>query len=304
MRQDIPNVVVNDHLSLPLIGFGTFQIAAEQTAQVVGQALEAGYRHIDTAEVYANEEGVGLAIREALKSGLTTRESLRVTTKLWPGFTGCGEVAKSYSQTLAAFDRSLNKLGLDYIDLYLIHSPHGMEERLAQWEALVALQQQGRVKAIGVSNYNINHIDEIREAGLTLPEINQIELHPWSQKPQLVAYLRQHGILPMAYSSLAPLANWRSSPTDSSAKNSADRHSDHLLAEIAQRHGVSEAKLLLRWATQQGIPALAKSLNPQRMAQNLAIFDFTLSDQDFQAIKDLDRGAGIAWEIGDPSLLN
>ena len=196
---------LNHDVSMPAVGFGTYMIKDGQAQVCVRAALKAGYRHIDTAEGYRNETGVG----RALKASGIARDALFVTTKLWPGRPTRGRSAKDRAATIASCDRSLSKLGLDHVDLYLIHAPFAGPQRLEQWEALLELQRQGKVRAVGVSNFNQAHLDEIAAAGLPVPAANQIELHPWSQKPALTTYLADKGITAIAYSSLVPLAQWR-----------------------------------------------------------------------------------------------
>jgi 2,5-diketo-D-gluconate reductase A len=171
-------------------------------------------------------------------------------------------------------------------------------------EALVDLKAQGRARTIGVSNYTEAHIEEIRAAGLPLPQANQLELHPWSQKPALVAFLKTEGILPIAYSSLVPLSTWRVEPGQESAKTDAMKadgaDGTSPIKAVAARHGVSEAQVLLRWAIQLGYPVLPKSLKPERMRQNIDIFSFALDADDLDRLARLDKGAGVAWATGDP----
>ena len=304
MTNNTHNLRLNEQVYLPLVGFGTFQIADDDVADAVTAAINVGYRHIDTAAVYNNEQGVGQGIKTAIAQGTIARDDLFVTTKLWPGYSGWGEVSKNSVQTQAAFQQSLDKLGLDYIDLYLIHSPHGGRERLAQWKALLALKASEKVRSIGVSNYSIKHLEEINNAGLPLPDVNQIELHPWSQKKDLVAWLVAHDIRPIAYSSLAPLSTWRTTPGQTSGKTAEMRSSGEAFLSLAQKYGVSEAQFLLRWAVQQGIPVLPKSLSLARMRQNLDLFGFEIALDDMAAISLMDRGNGIAWDMGDPSLID
>lgn len=292
---------INDDIEIPMVGFGTFQITNEDTSNAVKTALEVGYRHIDTAAVYQNEKGVGEGIVKGLASTGLVRSDIFITTKLWPGYAAWGEKSKSYEDTLSAFDESLTALGLDYIDLYLIHSPHGGPERLAQWRALCDLQQSGKIRAIGVSNYNQKHIEEIKQAGMHLPDVNQIELHPWSQKPELVGWLTENNIVPIAYSSLAPLSTWRNKAGETSAKSEVMKNEPNIFAALAAKYGVAEAQFLLRWAIQKGYPVLPKSLNIERMRQNLSLFNFEIDEDDMQKIETMDRGNGIAWETGDPS---
>ncbi|RQR24986.1 aldo/keto reductase [Burkholderia sp. Bp9143] len=293
---------LNDDTAIPAVGFGTYLVTPADAPQAVSTAIGLGYRHVDTAAVYQNEEAVGAGIHAGLQASGLNRRDLFVTTKLWPGFSAWSEEPKSQSQTMAAFEESLAKLGLDYLDLYLIHSPQGGQARLDQWRALVELKRAGKVRSIGVSNYSRKHLEEIRAAGLPTPEANQIELHPWSQKPELVAYLREQGIAPIAYSSLAPLSTWRTQPGQDSRKAAAGKDDGPVFADMAAKYGVTEAQLLLHWGVQNGYAVLPKSLNPQRMCQNIDLDGFVIDDPDMALIRTLDRGDGIAWSMGDPSL--
>lgn len=293
---------LNANTSMPAIGFGTYLIAPQDTAQAVQSAIALGYRHIDTAAVYENEQEVGAGIRAALHDTGLRREDIFVTTKLWPGYAEHSPDADVISQTIEEFDASLARLGMSYVDLYLIHSPLSKAERLDQWRALLQIKQAGKARSVGVSNFSRKHLEEIQEAGLALPDANQVELHPWSQKTELLAFMQAHSIAPIAYSSLAPLSSWRSQPGQDSAKTQAMKADDGVFAEMAARYGVSEAQLLLRWANQNGYAVLPKSLNAERMKQNQDLESFTISDADMAYIRTLDRGAGIAWSMGDPSL--
>src|SRR5690606_24768866 len=171
---------------------------------------------------------------------------------------------------------------LDYVDLYLIHAPFDREQRLAQWRGLVELREQKKARAIGVSNFSVSHLEELKAAGLPLPQANQIELHPWSQKPTLVRYLEENGIVPIAYSSLVPLSTWRAAPGQDSAKSEV-MQADSLRVDspfklLAKKYGVSEAQILLRWGVQKGYAVLPKSTNPERLRQNADIFSFSIDD--------------------------
>ncbi|KDB09539.1 2,5-didehydrogluconate reductase [Burkholderia sp. lig30] len=293
---------LNAETAIPAVGFGTYLISPDDTAKAVSSAIACGYRHVDTAAVYDNEHGVGEGIRSGLDAAHLSREDIFVTTKLWPGYSGWGETPKSEAETIADFYDSLERLGLDYVDLYLIHSPHGGPQRIAQWRALVQLKQAGKARSIGVSNFNQKHLDEIKAAGLPLPEANQIELHPWSQKPELIAYMRENGIAPIAYSSLAPLSTWRVEDGQDSTKTAAMKRDGDVFAKMAAKYGVSEAQFLLRWGVQNGYAVLPKSLNPERMRQNLDIFGFSIDEKDMALLKTMDQGGGIAWgAIGDPT---
>lgn len=292
-------------VEIPYLGFGTYLMAADKAAAAVSEAIRAGYRHIDTAEGYQNESGVGAGIRQALESEGLARSDLFVTTKLWPGNPAWGQTAKTTESTVTSLNESLERLGLDYVDLYLIHVPFERDQRLAQWRGLVELKRQGKARAIGVSNFSIKHIEELKAADLPMPVVNQIELHPWSQKPELVRYLNDNGITPIAYSSLVPLSTWRTAEGQDSAKTDqmkADgEEADAPFKVMAKKYGVSEAQVLLRWAIQKGYPVLPKSTNPDRIRKNADIFGFNVDDEDMAAIEKMDRGDGVAWATGDPT---
>jgi len=298
-------VDLTDEVQLPMVGFGTYLISDADAPASVSAAIRAGYRHVDTAEAYQNEKGVGKAIRECLKSEGLSREQIFVTTKLWPGNATWGETPKTTESTIDSLNSSLARLQLDYVDLYLIHVPFQPEQRLAQWRGLIELRRQGKARAIGVSNFSEAHIEAIKAAGLPLPDANQIELHPWSQKPTLVSYLRESGITAIAYSSLVPLSTWRAVKGQDSAKTEqmkADgENADSPFRAMAAKYGVSEAQVLLRWGVQKGYPVLPKSTNPDRLHQNLDLFSFSIDDEDMAAIERMDRGDGVAWAIGDPT---
>lgn len=289
-------------VDLPFVGFGTYLIPEEEAAAAVAAALGAGYRHVDTAEFYGNEAGVGRGLRQALAAqpGLT-RADVCITTKLWPGNAAWGQTPKTTATTLTSLQQSLALLQLDHVDLYLIHAPFDPAQRLAQWRGLVELQQQGKTRAIGVSNFNIQHIEELKAAGLPLPAANQIELHPWSQKPALVRYLDDNGIVPIAYSSLVPLSTWRTAPGQASGKTDEMRAADGPFKALARKYGVSESQVLLRWAIQKGYPVLPKSTKPERMRQNADVFSFAIDDADMAALGGMDRGDGVAWGQNDPT---
>jgi 2,5-diketo-D-gluconate reductase A len=290
----VPRIQLNDGYSIPQLGFGVFKVDPAQTERIVADALEIGYRHIDTARIYGNEAGVG----RALAASDIPREELYVTTKLWNDDQGTQSV-------FDAFDASLERLGLDYVDLYLIHAPFERDQRLAQWRGLVELKRLGKARTIGVSNFSIQHIEELKAAGLPMPAVNQIELHPWSQKPELVQYLDDNAITPVAYSSLVPLSTWRSAAGQGSAKTDqmkADgEQADAPFKVMAKKYGVTEAQVLLRWAVQKGYPVLPKSTDPDRIRKNADIFGFNIDDHDMAAIAKMDRGDGVAWAMGDPT---
>lgn len=283
--------------AIPAIGLGTYLIDPEDVSQAVQEAIAAGYRHIDTAAAYQNEAGVGDGIRAAMAAHGLAREDIFVTTKFAPGW--IDQEPKSYEQTIAEANESFAKLGMDYVDLYLIHAPFGREKRVDQWRALIDLQAQGKARAIGVSNFAQHHLEEIDAAGLAMPAANQLELHPWSQKPDLLAYMRAHEILPIAYSSLVPHTNWRHQDMDQNVKTDELAEKADVFVRLADKYGVTEAQFLLRWGVQSGFAILPKSLNPGRIRENAAL-DFVISDEDMEAIAQMDRGDGIAWPVGDP----
>ena len=195
------------------------------------------------------------------------------------------------------------RLNLEYIDLYLIHSPHGKSKRIEQWKSLMNLKESGKVKYIGVSNWGINHINELKENNLPLPDANQIEIHPWSQKPELVKYLRENNIDIIAYSSLVPLSSWRhkdgenSKKTEQMYKLGESENSPFKL--LAQKYNCTEAQFLLQWAVQQNFAVLPKTVNLDRMKENYD-FNFEISQNDMDYVRTLDMGGSITWEYGDP----
>ncbi|MFE6189611.1 aldo/keto reductase [Streptomyces sp. NPDC056465] len=271
----VPTVTLNNGVTIPQLGFGVFQVPDDETTAAVSSALEAGYRSIDTATVYGNEAGVGRALAE---SGLA-REELFVTTKLWNADQG-------YDATLAAFDASLAKLGLDHVDLYLIHWPTPARDLYADtWRALEKLQADGRIRAAGVSNFQPAHLRRLREESPLVPAVNQVELHPGLQQSELRAVHAEYGIATEAWSPLAQGALL----------------DDQLLASLAERHGKSPAQVVLRWHLQLGNVVIPKSVTPARIRQNIDVFDFELSAADMDAIAGLDRGMRTG---PDPDTLN
>jgi 2,5-diketo-D-gluconate reductase A len=259
----IPALPLNDGRRIPQLGLGTWQTPNADAARVVADAIACGYRHIDTAAIYHNEEGVGQGIAA---SGIA-RGQIFVTTKLWNADQG-------YDSALRALDQSLARLKLDAVDLYLIHWPcpaHG--QALASWKALIQARRDGKAKSIGVSNFRAEDLERIiGETGVT-PAVNQIELHPWLQQHALRAVHGQHGI---ATESWSPLAQ------------GGALLSDATLARIAAKHGKTAAQAVLRWHLQSGLVVFPKSVHPERIRENLGALDFTLDEADMAAIAQLD----------------
>ncbi|MFD7729696.1 aldo/keto reductase [Kitasatospora phosalacinea] len=263
MSTTVPNVTLNNGIEMPQLGFGVFQVPDEETTAAVAAALEAGYRSVDTAAVYGNERGVGKALAA---SGLP-REELFVTTKLWNADQG-------HDATLRAFDASLDKLGLEYVDLYLIHWPTPARDLYADsWKAVERLAAEGRIRAAGVSNFQPAHLTRLIEAGGLVPAVNQVELHPGLQQAELRAFHAAHGIATEAWSPLAQGAVL----------------DDPAVTAIAARTGKSPAQVVLRWHLQLGNVVIPKSVTPARIRQNLDVFDFALTADDMAAIAASDR---------------
>ena len=288
---------------VPRIGLGTYNMNSQESEDMTYAAIKYGYRHIDTAAVYRNEDGVGRALKRIYENTDLKRSDLTITTKLWPGGLVKVDRVKNNVGAIKSLDKSLRNLDEDYVDLYLIHSPHAKNKRLEQWETLLTQQEQGKVKNIGVSNWGINHIEELNDKGYPLPSANQIEIHPWSQKPELVSYLKENDIDIIAYSSLVPLSTWRhkdgenSLKTDEMYKDGNDLESP--FKKMASKYDVTEAQVLLKWALQLGYAILPKSIQIERMQENFDL-DFGIDDEDMNLIEQLDRGGSVTWEYGDP----
>jgi len=266
-QMTVPSLTLHDGVEIPQLGFGVFQVPPEETQEVVEHALEAGYRHVDTAAAYRNEKGVGTAIAA---SGLP-REDVFVTTKLWNSQQG-------YDSTLAAFDASLGRLGFDYVDLYLIHWPVPTEDRFVDtWRAFERIRDDGRVRTIGVSNFRVEDLERLRAETETLPTINQVELHPRLQQAELRAWHGEHRVATEAWSPLAQ----------------GDLLDDETVVRVAERHGRTPAQAILRWHLQLGNVVIPKSATPERIRENIELFDFELSDEDMEAFRALDRGERI-----------
>lgn len=260
------HLTFNDGRAIPQVGLGVWQTPNDTAVQVVKTALDAGYRHIDTAAAYRNEKGVG----EGIKASGLNREDVFVTTKLWNDNQG-------HDETLVAAEKSLGRLGLEYLDLYLIHWPAPAKGLYVEsWKALVRLQQEGRVKSIGVSNFAAEHLDRIIcETGVA-PAINQIELHPRFQQRALREANAARGVLTESWSPLGQ----------------GQLLSDPVIAGIAARHGKTPAQVIIRWHVDSGLVVIPKSVTPERIVQNFGVFDFQLDEADKAAIAGLDSDAG------------
>ena len=293
----------NSNYIVPRIGLGTYNMNSKEAEELTYAAIKHGYRHVDTAAVYRNEDGVGKALKRIFSETDLNRDDIAITTKLWPGGMVKVDRVKNKEGTMKSLEKSLRNLELEYVDLYLIHSPHAKEKRIEQWETLLTLQEIGKTKNIGVSNWGINHLEELVNKGLPLPSANQIEIHPWSQKPELVSYLKEKHIDIIAYSSLVPLSTWRhkdgenSLKTDEMYKDSEDSNSP--FKKLATEYKVTEAQILLKWALQLGYAILPKSIQIERMKNNFDL-EFTISENDMKLIEQLDRGGSVTWEYGDP----
>jgi 2,5-diketo-D-gluconate reductase A len=262
----VPSIVLNDGNAIPQLGFGVFQIKPAETAAAVRSALEVGYRHIDTAEMYGNEKQVGQGIRDA---GLD-RGEVFITSKLNNGFHRPEDARR-------AFDATLSALGSDYVDLFLIHWPLPTlydGDFVSTWQTLEEFAADGRARSIGVSNFQPGHLDRLADDTKTVPAVNQIEVHPYFGNEQVRAYDRAHGIVTEAW---APIAQGKVL-------------GDELLAKIAKPLGKTTAQVVLRWHIQRGDIVFPKSVTLERVKENFEIFDFALSEEDMDAISGLDRG--------------
>jgi 2,5-diketo-D-gluconate reductase A len=278
-------------IDMPLVGFGTYQLSSSQAEICVAEALNAGFRHIDSAEGYNNEDGTG----KGIKAAGVARDDLFVTTKLFPGYKEWGAPEKTFEQTIETLKSQLEQLQLDYVDLYLIHAPLS-ELRLEQWNALVELKKIGLTRHIGVSNYNEERLKEILDANLAKPEANQIECHPICAQVALTRYMQTEGIAPIAYSSLAPLSTWRVEEGQGGEVLAEIKKESQLITkDIAAALQVSEAKLLLRWGLQYGYSVLTKSSKPERIRENLHLFDFEIPENDMARLNQLNQEQAIAW---------
>ena len=266
---------------MPLEGFGVFQVPdAAVCKQAVLDAIKTGYRLIDTAAIYMNEEAVGAAIKEAVETGLVKREELFVTTKVWVS-------DASYEGAKKAFERSMKKLQLDYLDMLMLHQPYG--DVYGAWKAMVELYNEGKVKALGVANFSIGKFTEFAEIVDVKPHVNQIELHPFFAQYAAIENMRSYGCVPQAW---APLAE---------GKYGIFTHP--VLTEIGAKYGKTAAQVALKWNAQRGVSIIPKSVHKERMEQNIDIWDFVLNNADMKQIDALDLGHSEIIDHNDPAIV-
>ena len=262
------NVVLNNGLKMPLVGYGVFRVPeGDDLAEAVKTAIAKGYRSIDTAQVYRNEESVGRGIRAAIEEGIVTREELFITSKVWND-------GLSYEETLAAYDSSLEKIGLDYLDLYLVHWPGIDQNYLEVYKALEKIYQDGRVRSIGVSNFHVHHLESLLKETTVIPVINQIEFHPHLTQEEVRAYCKDKGIQVEAWS---PLMN-------------GSLLEETLIQELAAKYGKTPAQIVLRYDVQHDVVTIPKTMTPARMTENLAVFDFALTEQEMTQLDAMNDG--------------
>jgi 2,5-diketo-D-gluconate reductase A len=273
----VNHVTLKNGVKMPLLGFGVFQVTdLAECERAVEDALSVGYRLIDTASSYQNEEAVGNALR---KSGLA-REDLFITTKLWVADTG-------YEKTKKALDRSMRLLGLDVLDLYLIHQPYG--DVHGSWRAMQELHREGRIRAIGVSNFQPDRVMDLIVFNEIPPAVNQVETHPFNQQIATQAFLEENGVQIEAW---APFAEGKH-----------DIFKNQLLLSIGAKHGKSIAQVILRWLVQRGVVVIPKSVRKERMAENFAVFDFELDDAEMESIVALDTKTSSFFDHRDPAIV-
>jgi 2,5-diketo-D-gluconate reductase A len=275
--ETVPKVVLQNGVEMPLLGFGVYQVPdPEECERSVYDALVAGYRLLDTAAAYKNEEAVGKAIK---RSGIPRRE-LFVTTKLWIQDAG-------YESAKLAFEKSLRKLGLDYLDLYLIHQPYG--DVFGAWRAMEELHREGRARAIGVSNFHPDRVMDLIVHNRIVPAVNQIETHPFHQQIGTQKFLAENKI---QIESWGPFAEGRN-----------DIFKNPLLVSLAAKHGKTVAQVILRWLTQRGVVVIPKSVHKERIVENFNIFDFDLGAEDMAEIQTLDTGKSLFFDHRDPAMV-
>ncbi len=262
------NVTLNNGLKMPLVGYGVFRVPeGDDLAEAVKTAIAKGYRSIDTAQVYRNEESVGRGIRAAIEEGIVTRDELFITSKVWND-------GLSYEETLAAYDSSLEKIGLDYLDLYLVHWPGIDENYIEVYKALEKIYQDGRVRSIGVSNFHVHHLENLLKETTVVPVINQIEFHPHLTQEEVRAYCQAKGIQVEAWS---PLMN-------------GSLLEEALIQELASKYGKTPAQIVLRYDVQHNVVTIPKTMTPTRMVENLDVFNFSLTDEEMAQLDALNDG--------------
>jgi 2,5-diketo-D-gluconate reductase A len=271
------NVVLNNGVQMPLLGFGVYQITdADECERSVYEALQTGYRLIDTAAAYGNEEAVGRAIK---RSGVA-REEIFVTTKLWVSDAG-------YESAKKAFERSLQRLQLDYLDLYLIHQPYG--DVYGSWRAMEELYREGNIRAIGVSNFQPDRLMDLIVHNEVVPAVNQVETHPFHQQTEARQFMRENNV---------QIESW-----DPFAEGKNNIFGNELLLSVAEKYDKSVAQVILRWLIQREVVVIPKSVRKERIAENFRIFDFELSPEDMDAIVTLDTGASLFFDHRDPKMV-
>ena len=265
---------LNNGVEMPALGFGVFQTPPDETRDAVRAALDAGYRHIDTAAAYGNEREVG----EAVAASGVPRDEVFLETKIWLNDYG-------YDETLHGFDKSAGKLGVEQIDLLILHQawPAEFDKTLGAYRALETLLEHGKVRAIGVSNFMVEHLTRLAEVATVVPAVNQIEVHPYFQQREVQAYDAEHGILTQAWAPIGGITFYRDSGHTSTLE-------DPVIGEIASAHGKSPAQVMLRWGLQEGRQVIPKSTKPARIAENIDVFDFDLTPEQLAAIDGLDTG--------------
>ena len=274
MTTTVPTLTLNNGVELPALGLGVFQTPPDETRDAVRAALDAGYRHIDTAAAYGNEREVGEAI---LASGLD-RSDVFLETKIWISDYG-------YEETLHGFQKSAGKLGVEQIDLLILHQalPSAFDRTLEAYRALETLLADGKVRAIGVSNFTVGHLTTLLDRAGVVPAVNQIELHPYFAQPDVQAFDAEHGILTQAWSPIGGITFYREGEHTSTLQ-------DPVIGGIAQAHGKTPAQVMLRWGIQHGRSVIPKSTKPNRIAENIDVFDFELTPDEMAAIDALDTG--------------
>ncbi|MFY0408900.1 aldo/keto reductase [Solicola sp. PLA-1-18] len=280
------HLTLNNDVRLPALGLGVFQTPPDETRDAVTSALAAGYRHVDTAAAYGNEREVG----EALAAADVDRSDVFVETKVWISDFG-------YDETLHAFDKSAGKLGLEQIDLLILHQalPSAFDRTLGAYRALEALLADGKVRAIGVSNFMVDHLTRLLDEASVVPAVNQIEVHPYFQQREVQDFGREHGILTQAWSPIGGITHYRDGQHASALE-------DQTITGIAEAHGKSPAQVMLRWGIQQGRSVIPKSAKAHRIAENIDVFDFQLTTEQVAAIDGLDTGTRGGPEPEDVTL--